>query len=183
MFGNEDYYIDGSDTLDLSSKELNNIDVLKIVWLIRRHPTITKIDLSDNNIDDYGTNVLAKFLEEENNNIVELDLAYNFITNSGAIALSKNTALRLLDLSGNDIFDEGAVAFINTSLNVLNLYGNPISKDYIAELKKHSSLQLGIFENTLTNGIEDDVLEDENIANPSNYNQPAYKRRRYTPSG
>jgi len=72
------------------------------------------------------------------------------------------------------------MAFINTSLNVLNLYGNSISKDCIAELKKHSSLQLGIFEDILTNGIEDDITEDESADDLSD-NQPVYKRLRPTP--
>ena len=111
MLSDKDYYVVGNDTLDLSSKELNDKDIFKIIALLRQHPTITKIDLSDNNIYDYGTTVLAKFLEKENSNIVELDLAYNFISNTGAISLSKNKYLKLLDLSGNDICDEGAMAF------------------------------------------------------------------------
>ena len=180
MFDNKDYYIDGRGILDLSSRELNDTDVFKIIRLLQRYPTITKIDLSDNNISDYGAQILAKSLEKENNNIVELDLAYNFISNAGAIFLSKIRYIRLLDLSGNDIFDAGAMAFINTSLNVLNLYGNSISKDCIAELKKHSSLQLGIFEDILTNGIEDDITEDESADDLSD-NQPVYKRLRPTP--
>ena len=89
---------------------------------------------------------LASYLEN-NSNIVELDLAYNFIGDTGAIALSKNKHFKSLDLSGNEISTKGALAFISTTLISLNLYYNPITKSCIEKLKQHHSLRLGFFEN------------------------------------
>ncbi len=134
-----------NDTLGLSSQELNDSNIFEVILLIQQQPTITKIDLSDNNISNIGVVYLAAYLEN-NNNIVELDLAYNFIGDTGAIALSKNKHFKSLDLSGNEISNKGALAFISTTLISLNLYHNPIIKSCIEELKQHPSLSLGFFE-------------------------------------
>ena len=135
-----------NDTLDLSSKELHDYNIFEVILLIQQHPTITKIDLSDNDISDTGVVYLASYLANKNN-IVELDLAYNFIHDAGAIGLSKNKHFKSLDLSGNEISNKGALAFISTTLISLNLYHNPITKSCIEELKQHpTSLSLGFFE-------------------------------------
>jgi hypothetical protein len=94
-----------------------------------------------------------------------LDFSDNIITDVGAIALSKNTTLRILNLNNNTddvdvsglsnntslreldfrsnlVTDIGAVALSkNTTLRKLELYGNPITQNGITALFKNTSLR------------------------------------------
>jgi hypothetical protein len=76
---------------------------------------------------------------------------YNQITNAGAIALSKNTTLRQLNLWGNEITEAGAIALSkNTTLRQLNLGGNQITEAGAIALSKNTTLrELNLWDNQI----------------------------------
>ncbi len=124
-------------------------------------PGVTKLDLSDNDINSCGRNGkivddLAYSLEDQP--IVELNLRGNCFDDRdiGVLArVLKNKSLTKLDLSGNCICSEGAAtlatALIGSSLTELDLNDNMIgiegAKALLRVLKESSLQTLKIFGN------------------------------------
>ena len=107
---------------------------------------LQKLNLSDNNIDDEGIEVLVQALSK-NNQLQDLDLGSNrSITIRGWTALSTllempSSNLKSLDVSPNNIGDEGELVFVNalsnnSTLETLGLYGNGISAEGWAHYSK-----------------------------------------------
>lgn len=96
--------------------------------------TLTKLNLSDNNICDQGVFYLARVLIKNNSKLKELNLARNGITSAGAQHLAEmlntNKTLTKLILYGNKIDDRGikylthSLSYYNTTLEYLYLSGN-----------------------------------------------------------
>ena len=83
-------------------------ELLPMIEAIRGHRILENLALYGNSIGNVGCQALATLLEDPNCNIRELDLEGNNIRIEGAVALANslatNTKLRKLDLSHNDIF-------------------------------------------------------------------------------
>lgn len=112
----------------------NHLEVEAIGWAMTYNQTLTKLDLSKNNITDRAVLSLAAGLGS-NTTLEELSLEGNAVDVEGAQGLAeglaKNTRLQVLDLTGNRVKAAGAVALGkalqgNHSLRVLLLAGNEI---------------------------------------------------------
>lgn len=112
----------------------SNLEVDAIGWAMTYNQTLTKLDLSKNNITDRAVISLAAGLG--NNTVLqELSLEGNAVDVEGAQGLAdglaQNTSLQVLDLNGNRVKAVGAIAIgkalrDNHSLRVLLLSGNQI---------------------------------------------------------
>ncbi|XP_078381247.1 NLR family CARD domain-containing protein 4-like [Oculina patagonica] len=127
-------------------------DVVVLAEVLKGNSSLTKLNLSGNDIGDVGAAGLAEALQN-NKNLTELDLSYNYIGDHGATGLAaplqKNTGLTGLSLFHNYIGDQGAVGLAealkkNTSLTELDLSENNIWDEGAAglaeALKKNTNL-------------------------------------------
>jgi Ran GTPase-activating protein (RanGAP) involved in mRNA processing and transport len=117
---------------DLFNARLKDGDLMPIVESIVQTPTlvITTLDLSYNELKEYGALTLVRLLTETSH-VMGINLAYNDIGTNGCIKIAKalqeyNKSLTSLDLSGNTVGDEGGMAIaemltINRALRVLKL--------------------------------------------------------------
>lgn len=115
-------------TLDFRQKA--NVGMEAIVESLSTNSTLTKLDLSANDIDNRGALAISNALKI-NTTLCRLDLAYNWIDEEGvksiASALAINTTLTALFLQYNFICDEGVFALaeaarINTTLMSLRIH-------------------------------------------------------------
>ena len=144
--------------LNLTDNELNNADFESLAAALGKNATLTSLDLTHNQLSYADVNTLATALET-NRSLKHLDLSLNFLgrgiteslshTESLALLLNKNTALRELILTGN-VLDSatsesiGAALATNTTLTYLGLSGNnlgPTAAESLAvALKTNKSL-------------------------------------------
>lgn len=111
-----------STELDLHDMNLHVSDMPAVVEEVKKHPHITAINLSNNQIGDDGAEILSEL-----KNLVKLNLSCNYITPGGAKHLSKLKNLVELNVSSNEIGSEGAEAISNLkNLVVLNLANNSV---------------------------------------------------------
>lgn len=148
--------------LDLSSQELSDDDIEKLVESLKNNTHIQYLVLSYNNIGDKRAKALASLT-----NIKSLDLAVNQIGPEGAKFLARGK-FETLSLSGNYIGNEGIAAFRdnatllrleadecgigtegikqlltnNTKLVELKLKGNHLTDLGIAALPENSKLEI-----------------------------------------
>ena len=149
--------------LDISWNDITYKGANTIAEALKNNKTLQKLDISGNKIFD---DVIITFSECLKNNItlMELSMSKTNITIKGTCALQVNSTLKKLDISGNEICDNGAIALskyleCSTSLRELDVSGNNITykgANAIAEaLKGNKTLQkLDISGNR----ISDDVI-------------------------
>lgn len=129
-------------------------DIIILGLLIRDNNTVTKLDLSDNNINSAGAIALSSGLKI-NTFLSELRLSINCISDKGAKAIAQalknNTSLSTLDVCQNKIHDVGAIAFgeflkSNSSLKKLFLNYNQIgdggTRAIVEGLKHNKTLHM-----------------------------------------
>ena len=125
-----DLFMEHIEQFRLSKPEFYN----QLIKVFNNDPSLTTLDLNDNEIGDDGAQALAIALEN-NTSITEFNLEYNQIGDEGAqalaTALQKNNSLTVLNLGYNEIVDEGAQALAtvlrnNISIMELNLGSNEI---------------------------------------------------------
>ena len=87
--------------LDLSQNPLKNGELPRLIEVLRNDPTLTHLNLHDNQIGTQGAQVLAEALKV-NRTLTQLDLWNNQIRAQGAQALSKALQVNrtLTQLSG-----------------------------------------------------------------------------------
>ncbi|ANC43423.1 hypothetical protein A6P55_03270 [Pandoraea pnomenusa] len=119
--------------------------------VLAKHPSLTWLDLSVNNIGDEGAQALAG-----STTLTELNLTKNNIGAEGAKAFARNTtftvldlgvnrkpSLTWLDLSFNNIEDEGAQALAgSTTLTGLNLMNNNIGAEGAKAFARNTTLTM-----------------------------------------
>lgn len=125
-------------SLDLSSCEISNKDIILICSYLRDNSFITTLSLSNSNIGDEGAKVLGL-----NTKLKSLDLRFNNISSTGAKAISLIPTLYKLDLGFNNIGIEGVKALtLNTTLKDLDISGNNIGNEGAKVLSSSSTLRI-----------------------------------------
>ena len=112
--------------LELSNKEIYNIDLIKLLGLNLKN--LKKIDISNNYIDERGC---VAFSNKQLKNIKELNISNNLIGNSGFKILCENLTKELekLNVSYNNITSQGTGYLSHskfTYLIDLDISNNPI---------------------------------------------------------
>lgn len=106
----------GNDLYDRFKRRLSDVDIRAICVYIREQPrTITKLDLSYNNITDGGFyKLLKRLLVKGRSSIINLNIMNNNLTEISILNLAnyaKYLKLRYLRLNGNDIGTKGGEYF------------------------------------------------------------------------
>lgn len=118
--------------LNLSSMNINEENFNKFYQLIINNPSLTKLNLYNNDIYNNELISIFKFLIKEDCKLTELNISYNIFEDEGVIklvkVLEKNKSLTILDLLLNHI--KGTIALsnmikVNKNVIYLSLY-----KDY-----------------------------------------------------
>ena len=127
-----------------------NISTLKRVDLIYCNLSSIKyipteiLNLSYNNIGIYGLDNIIENLKKRNCTLKKLNLSYNYLGNEGCFLISdslkNNKSLVSLNLTGNNILNEGVVAFaynikseFNDTLKRINFKDNSITSNGIMQ--------------------------------------------------
>ncbi|KAM9839738.1 leucine-rich repeat-containing protein 34 [Aulostomus maculatus] len=109
---------------------LDDKDALVLSKCLFNKPSVTGLDVGYNNITDEGAGYLAVLLQEEDSSLLRLDLTFNDIEASGAQVLAKslqrNSSLVCLQLSCNKMGNDGALQLaamlqVNHTLEELEL--------------------------------------------------------------
>ena len=91
---------------NMSGKYFGDIGIILMSAFLFHNDRVQKIDISHNNISDYGAQAISEYLES-NITLKEFNMSNNEITNHGIVkiakAIKKNTTLRLLDISHNNL--------------------------------------------------------------------------------
>ena len=110
--------------IDLSGIGLNDEDIVTLVKLLKKAPSISKLALADNAISKAGAQALANFLSD-NKNLTELNLSRNInLGGGGLLPFSYSGAQLILEKLAN-----------NPSLNVLNLACTGLNVHDVNQLK------------------------------------------------
>lgn len=92
---------------DITSKTASSL----ADFIISKKESLTKINLSENELKDEGSIVISKALEEEFLRLTEVDLSSNQIRRAGARVLGQavigKPGFKLLNINGNFLSDEG----------------------------------------------------------------------------
>jgi hypothetical protein len=64
---------------------------------------------------------------------------HNNISDQGAILLSRNKSLKLLELRNNLIGKKGATALAHSSIHVIDLKGNKFEQEHLVSVAENSS--------------------------------------------
>ena len=108
------------------------------------HLPMEILNLAFNNIGVFGLENIANNLKKETCTLKKLNLSYNYIGNEGCSILGEclkyNTSLVSLNLTGNNILNEGVASFANkiksqynTTLRKINFKDNSISSEGIMQ--------------------------------------------------
>ena len=138
--------------INLSDCRLGNKLAITLIDGLITNDSLTHLSLRSNQIEDYPVELLAQVLSNELYKLKHLDLAYNFITDFGGVALAKslsiNQNLGYLNLKSNYLQDEAAQSFIqNLKLSPLkNIKKLNLNNNFIA-LRLLEMVKLEISEN------------------------------------
>jgi Ran GTPase-activating protein (RanGAP) involved in mRNA processing and transport len=135
----------GLSTPFVSKRSVPCLTLLEHIGLMLKHnPSVVSLDLTGHKIDDRGAEVLCAYLCSHGS-VRELLLSRNHINFKGAAAVSallvhEKCALQRLDLSRNDIQDDGAVSLAqglvrNATLRDLDLSDNNIADEGLLQLQ------------------------------------------------
>ncbi len=129
-------------TPDISQLEKVNIICCNISSI--NHLPIEKLNLSYNNIGKFGLENIIENLKKDNCTLKRLNLQYNYLGNDGISLLGEclkyNKSLISLNVSGNNILNDGLISFakniiykFNTTLQKIKFKDNPINSDGIIQ--------------------------------------------------
>jgi hypothetical protein len=122
--------------IDLCHNDFTSKEAKQIAEFLEKNKTVKSISLRHNKIDSEGLEHIIKALKN-NITLEELDVAYNEITE--VTKELSNTLLNKLDLSSNNLGDDGAKSlaqFLKTNINLtdLNLRLCDIKKDGMSSI-------------------------------------------------
>ena len=132
---------------DIFTPDISKIEKVYLIYCnlssIKFLP-IEKLDLSYNNIGKYGLEDIIENLKNEKCTLKKLNLGYNYLGNDGLSLLGEclkyNKSLISLNVSGNNILNDGLITFANCimykynqTLQKLNFKDNPINSDGIIQ--------------------------------------------------
>jgi hypothetical protein len=153
----------------LSWNPIWNAGVFSLTEALMNHPNIRVLHLIGCGMDESEGAAAVGRLLEENATIEELDLSFNEIDDAGCIALvdglSRNQGLRVLNLKGCQVSNEGAKQIgltlkSNSHLERLNLnYNNNITEEGLEALIDGLSCNTTLLEMNLE--LDDDDLNDD----------------------
>ena len=121
---------------------LNKVDITFCNLYSIKYLPIEKLNVSYNNISACGLDNIIENLNKENCTLKKLNLGYNYLGNDGIALLGEcfknNKSLISLDVSGNNILNDGLISFannisskFNNTLKKLNFKDNSIDSDGI----------------------------------------------------
>ncbi|CAH8378862.1 unnamed protein product [Eruca vesicaria subsp. sativa] len=97
--------------LELAGNDITVKSTGKLADCIALKESLTKLNLSENELKDEGTILIAKALEEGHDQLAEVDMSTNMMRRAGARALAqtvlKKHTFKLLNINGNFISEEG----------------------------------------------------------------------------
>ncbi|XP_076097530.1 uncharacterized protein LOC143067838 isoform X1 [Mytilus galloprovincialis] len=155
--------------LAISGNFIGRSGIKLITDMLKENDTITSVDISENALGSYGAELLSRLLED-NANIITVNISGNGFNEYdacffGTILSNYKSGLKTLDLSHNQLSDQGGIILgkalaSNETLQVLNLSWNNIRQPGI------KSLFVGLKDNTTLqeldlsyNGIGDKGVE------------------------
>ena len=129
-------------TPDISN--LHNVEITCCYLSSIKYIPLEKLNLSYNNISKYGLESILDNLKKENCTLKKLNLGYNYLGNDGITSLGEclkcNKSLISLNVSGNNILNDGLISFsknikseFNKTLKKLNFKDNQINSDGIIQ--------------------------------------------------
>ena len=108
---------------------LDKVDITFCNLYSIKYMPIEKLNLSYNNISKYGLEYIIENLSQEKCTLKKLNLSYNYLGNDGISLLGEcfknNKSLVSLDVSGNNILNDGLISFAN---NISSKYNNTLKK-------------------------------------------------------
>ena len=147
-------------------KTLRELHVASLAEAIKVNPTVTHLNLTDNNIGDAGAASLAEAMKV-NTTLTQLSLWDNNIGAAGAASLAEamkvNTTLTQLSLWDNNIGDAGAASLaeamkVNTTLTQLSLWNNNIGAAGAASLAEAMKVNKTLTELDLSKNYVGDAV-------------------------
>ncbi|KAF2603554.1 hypothetical protein F2Q70_00026319 [Brassica cretica] len=97
--------------LELAGNDITVKSTGKLAACIASKQCLSKLNLSENELKDEGTILIAKALDEGPDQLTEVDLSTNMMTRAGARALAqtvlKKHTFKLFNINGNFISEEG----------------------------------------------------------------------------
>lgn len=143
-----------------------------LVNALNANENIKELDLSGNNISDEGAKVLATKLEH----IGVLNLTWNNVGNEGAAALAELKQGEVLILARNNIGNEGAVALANSVIPRIDLSCNNVL-DFPEELiAKIEQTEFDVSHNSLPEHIEK-AIHQKAAENAAEKNEPELRQK------
>ena len=141
-------------SLEITDREVSN----DIVPFLKANPTITFLNVQDNEITWKGALALSKV-----ETLLTLHIGSNEIGDLGAEFIAESKTLTTVDAWDNDIGDKGAKAFSrNKSLKKLNLFSNDVKAAGAVALSTNETLQtLGLMKNPIGPGKYNLLLADK----------------------
>ena len=158
-----------SNKIDLTGQELTDQDMRIVVNQAILAKSCVILDLTSNTITQYGVRILAVGLRN-NKYLEELNISYNAISDSGVchlVSTINSSALKRLDLTENDISNEGAkyiaeILATNTSLLQLFLSENQIGNygmKLLANVLLQRNANLEILNLSANTNVDDESID------------------------
>ncbi|KAJ0255009.1 RAN GTPase-activating protein 1 [Hirschfeldia incana] len=131
--------------LELAGNDITVKSVGRLAACIASKQCLSKLNLSENELKDEGSILIAKAIEEGHDQLVEVDMSTNMMRRAGARALAQTVlekqSFKVLNINGNFISEEGV--------------------DEVNEMFKDSPEKLGLLDDNNPEGEDFDDEEEE----------------------
>lgn len=158
-FDNPCCYFPKVKKLDLYNKQITAQDIPSLLNFLNEHPEIRILDLTFNQIEADGAEMLAS-----NTTLVSLNVCQNNICDRGTIALAANKTLKSLNVSFNHIENEGAKALAASTIKNIDVSHNKIMYEGGLALARKSNFS--ILNASHNSFCIEDVLDELNETDP-----------------